>query len=463
MKANHLKHLYWRAGFGVGIEKIAELKKRSRKAIVADLFEASKPIRPLALDFTEFDDYYRKNYKELKSKYTREEIDKYRKKNNLKLRELNTAWLERLNDEEAILREKMTLFWANVFVCKDNNTFHIQNYNNTLRSHALGNLRTFVKAIAREASMSKYLNNRQNSKQSPNENFARELMELFTLGIGNYTESDIKAAARAFTGWSFKSDGSFFLIKRRHDYGQKTFFGKTGNFDGDAIIDLILDNKQCAYFICEKIYKYFVNPIPNTRHLKQMTDVFYSDYDIENLMQFVFNADWFYKTENIGVKIKSPVELLLGIQKIVPITFNKPKQLFYLQKMLGQILLYPENVSGWKGDKSWIDSNTLMFRLKLAALLLNNAVINLDEKGTFEDAFEKYYKKVKSRKQFISTEKQWDVFDRFYGKLTPLELKDVLIISTIDNDTMLLLQDLNIANNRDYCIQLMSIPEYQLC
>ena len=131
--------------------------------------------------------------------------------------------------------------------------------------------------------------------------------------------------------------------------------------------------------------------------------------------------------------------------------------------MLGQILLYPENVSGWKGDKSWIDSNTLMFRLKLAALLLNNAVINLDEKGTFEDAFEKYYKKVKSRKQFISTEKQWDVFDRFYGKLTPLELKDVLIISTIDNDTMLLLQDLNIANNRDYCIQLMSIPEYQLC
>ena len=142
-------------------------------------------------------------------------FQKLRQKGWQKVKDLNHAWIDRLSEPTSILREKMTLFWANIFVCRDNNIFHIQHYNNTLRKHALGDFRNFVKAIAKEASMSKYLNNRQNVKESPNENFARELMELFTLGVGNYKEKDIKESARAFSGWSFKNNGDFFLAEWR--------------------------------------------------------------------------------------------------------------------------------------------------------------------------------------------------------------------------------------------------------
>ena len=177
--------------------------------------------------------------------------------------------------------------------------------------------------------------------------------------------------------------------------------GKTGNFDGEDIIDIILEQKQCARFICGKVYTYFVNPTINEKHLEKLTNLFYKDYDIKKLMQYVFNSDWFYNGDNIGVKIKSPIELLIGINQIVPVEFQKQKQLLYLQKLMGQILLDPPNVAGWKEDKAWIDPNTLMLRLKLPSLLLNNAIINLDEKGEFEDSFEDYYKTIYRENWFV--------------------------------------------------------------
>ena len=128
-----------------------------------------------------------------------------------------------------------------------------------MRENALGNFGDFVKAISKEASMLKYLNNKQNVKQKPNENFGRELLELFTLGIGNYTEKDIKETSRAFTGWNHKIQGEFNMIDKRHDFGLKTFMGESGKFNGDDIIDIILKQKQCARFICTKVYKEFVS------------------------------------------------------------------------------------------------------------------------------------------------------------------------------------------------------------
>uniref|UniRef100_UPI0040480482 DUF1800 domain-containing protein n=1 Tax=Mariniflexile sp. TaxID=1979402 RepID=UPI0040480482 len=463
MENRHIQHLYLRAGFGIGYDKLHLLKSKSNSEILSELFSEAKNIQPIKLDLSEMESLIKENYKDAKLKMDKKTTMALQKMNREKIQELNYAWIDRLKNPSSVLNEKMTLFWANVFVCRDNSVYHIQHYNNTLRTYALGNFKAFVKAIAKEASMSKYLNNRQNVKESPNENFARELMELFTLGIGNYSEQDIKESARAFTGWSFKFNGDFFLRNNKHDYGEKTFMGKTGNFDGDAIIDIILEQKQCARFICAKIYRYFVNPTINERHLEDITNVFYKDYDIKNLMHYVFNSKWFYDDENIGVKIKSPIELLVGIQQIVPVEFQKPKQLLYLQKLMGQILLNPPNVAGWKGDKNWIDSNTLMFRLKLPSILLNNAVINLEEKGEFEDSFEDYYKIQKKKDTYIKTTKSWDAFETQYGKLSPEELKTFLIVSVIDEDTDAFLSNLKIANNRDFCVQLMSIPEYQLC
>ncbi len=463
MKQKHIQHLYWRASFGINAKELSSIKSKSKTKIIADLFKDSNKYHKLELNLSEFNHIKYKSRKELTKDFTEKEIRKFRNQLQQKVRNLNYAWLKRLAEPNAILREKMTLFWANVFVCRDNDIFFIQQYNNTLRKHALGDFRAFVKAIAKEPSMSKYLNNRQNRKRKPNENFARELMELFTLGVGNYSEQDIKEAARAFTGWSFKKDGTYFLNTKQHDFNSKTFFGKTGNFNGDDIIDIILEQKQCAKYICTKIYTYFINPIIDEKRLEEITDIFYKDYNISKLMKHIFKSKWFYNDDNIGVKIKSPVELLIGIQKVVPVTFTKQQQVSYLQKMMGQVLLYPNNVSGWLGDKNWIDSNTLMFRLKLSAVLLNNAVINLEEKGEFEDTFDKYYKNAKKRNKYIKTIKNWDEFDENYKDLDPKELTDVLIQPKIDQDTVALLDALQITSNRNFCIQLMSIPEYQLC
>jgi len=319
----------------------------------------------------------------------------------------------------------------------------------------------FVKAISRSASMLKYLNNNRNFKKKPNENFARELMELFTLGIGNYAESDVKEAARAFTGWSFKPNGEYVLKVSKHDTDSKTFLGEKGNFGGDDIIDIITKQRACAEFICTKVYRYFVNPIEDKDHIKELTDVFHKDYNIEQLMRYLFMNDWFYEKSNIGVKIKSPVELMVGMQKVIPSVFKKQNQVIYLQKMMGQTLLYPTNVAGWKGDRYWIDSNSLMFRLKLPALVFNNAKISLMSKGEFEDTFNEFYKEKKQR--FSVDENDHAYFETHYSNLSFNELSDALVVPRIDADTIKMLEAYQSQNPFQYCIQLMSIPEYQLC
>ena len=460
METKHIQHLYLRAGFGLGYNKMSILKSKSKKDVVSKLFSDAKNYKPLEIDLTEIEKLRSDLRGRGKDKLAMKVIQK---KSRKKVNDLNYEWISRLNSTDAVLREKMTLFWANVFVCSDKNIWFIQRYNNMLRKNALGDFRAFVKEMAKEPSMNKYLSNKQNIKQSPNENFARELMELFTLGIGNYTEEDIKESARAFTGWAFDKEGDYILKKRKHDFGEKTFMGKTGNFDGDDIIDIILEQKQCSRFICDKAYRYFVNPEVNEEHLEELTEVFYKDYDINNLMMHIFSSNWFYNDNNIGVKIKSPIELLVGIKNIVPVEFKKERQQIYLQKMMGQVLLLPPNVAGWKGDRNWIDSNTLMFRLKLASAILNKGKITLDEKGDFEDTYEDYYNKKQKRGKFLKLELGWTEFDINFTNVSPSEMKDLFIVSEIDKDTEALLFNLKFESKREYCIQLMSIPEYQLC
>ncbi|BAO75365.1 DUF1800 family protein [Winogradskyella sp. PG-2] len=388
MKQRELQHLNWRAGFGLSPKTHTP---QNRKKTVDTLFEASKSISHINVDLS-----FLEGIKPLDLKNNPKLAKELRDKSRKKVLELNYAWIDRLINPKEVLRERMTLFWANHFVCKDNSIVFIKKYNNTLRTHALGDFRAFVKAISKEAAMLKYLNGKQNRRAKPNENFVRELMELFTLGIGHYSEKDIKESARAFTGYNHDFKGSFKFRKFQHDNGFKTFFGNTGNFSGDNIIDIILEKRECAHFISDKVYRYFVNPTPNKKHIDAMTNVFFKDYDIEKLMRFVFMSDWFYNEENIGAKIKSPIDFLVGIANTVSIKFERQKDLLKLQKLLGQTLLDPPNVAGWKGDKGWIDANTIMVRLKLPSVMLNNAMISLKEHGDFNDSFrEKYFKRKK--------------------------------------------------------------------
>lgn len=460
MKRKHIQHLYWRIGFGILPNLLDNLSKKDKAQIVNDLFSASKKITPIKIDTSEIEDLITESIK-TKSKSNRKTIQQ---KSRKKVQELNSAWLEKVASTNALLREKMTLFWANHFVCQDKNPMHIQQYNNTLRSFALGNFKDFVKAVSKEAAMIKYLNTKQNRKLKPNENFARELMELFTLGIGNYTETDIKESARAFTGYNHNVKGDFVFRKFQHDNGSKTFLGKTGYFNGDDIIDIILQQKQCATFICEKIYKHFVNDTIDSKHIKSMVNVFYKDYNIEKLMRFVLTSNWFYDNKNIGTKIKSPIEFLVGIKTLVPIKFKNPKQLFYVQRMLGQILFYPPNVAGWKGGKSWIDSNTIMFRLKLPSVLLNGSYISKSRKEDTNKIDQNILiaAKKKSYKRF-KIESDWAPFNTNFKAISIQDLEHYLMVCDINSNTAAYLKTLKKDSKKEYAVQLMSLPEYQMC
>lgn len=453
MKTKHVKHLFSRVGFGISPKELKQYSKLTKKAVVNQLFIDSETVTPLQVDISEFDDFRTKE-----KKITPELLKLSREK----LRDFSVAWFERFLNPTEVLREKMVLFWTNHFVCQNNNILFFQQYNQVLRENALGNFGDFTKAISKQAAMLNYLNNRQNVKGSPNENFARELMELFMLGQNQYTEKDIKESARAFTGYKHNFDGDFLVAKFQHDEDEKEFFGKKGNFNGDDIIDIILEKKECAQFICTKLYRFFVNEIPNEEHINELAAIFYKDYNIANVVKYMVLTDWFYDAENIGVKIKSPIEFVAGIYKTVPFEFTKKNQVLFVQNLLGQNLLYPPNVSGWKTGKYWIDSNTMVTRLRLPSMLLNNAVVhysNLDVVD-FED---QPNLKLNTKNTFFKTTPNWEAFYKDYKTLTNSELLEHLLMVKINKQTLDKLTTNTKIPLKEFCVQIMSIPEYQLC
>ncbi|MDT0558194.1 DUF1800 domain-containing protein [Ichthyenterobacterium sp. W332] len=457
MHSKHIQHLYWRACFGILPKQQYAIQNYSRKEVVVELLKSTRKVKPIKIDLSHYDGVSFMQFKN--DKNLRKNLAAI---NREKIRKLNTAWINSLMNN-GDLTERMTLFWANHFSCEDSSPVYMQQFINVLRKHALGDFGDFIRAVSKSAAMIRYLNNNQNKKSSPNENFARELLELFTLGIGHYSENDIKECARAFTGHGHNFEGKFFFRAYQHDYGVKFFLGRSGGFDGNDIIDIILKEKQCARFICEKIYCYFVNQNLVKEHINQMVEVFYGNYNIAKLMRFVFMSNWFYDNNNIGTKIKSPIDLLAGIYKTIPVEFEDEKDIFKIQYLLGQVLLKPPNVAGWEGGSSWIDVNTIMVRLRLPSLLLNHAQIPYKAKGDFNDAFRDYYTKKNKNKLPFKVKASWDYFFKSYGHYSNTTLRDNLINSRLSEGTRQYLDSLSKVSQRDFCVQLMSIPEYQMC
>ena len=175
-----------------------------------------------------------------------------RKDSQRDIKSLNLAWLNEMVQSDAQLREKMSLFWHGHFASRNVNIFYQQLLLDSIRKNALGNFADLLREVSKSAAMINFLNNNQNKKDHPNENFAREVMELFTMGRGNYSEDDVKEAARAFTGWGADLQGEFVFRQKQHDNGDKTLLGKTGNFDGDDVLNILLQQKETAHFISKK-------------------------------------------------------------------------------------------------------------------------------------------------------------------------------------------------------------------
>ena len=375
--------------------------------------------------------------------------------------ELNVDWVKHMAKTKAVLRERMTIFWHDHFATRLDFPYLMQAQNNTLREHSIGSFRKMVHSIAKDPAMILYLNNQQNRKKAPNENFARELMELFTLGEGHYSEKDIKEAARAFTGWHLNARGYFEFDPGQHDSGEKEIFGQKGKFGGEDVINMILENPRCAYYITEKIYKEFVNPSPDPVIVKALSeDFFKTDYNIGKLLENIMTSSWFYAAENQGVMIKSPTQLLVQTMRFSGLEFKRDRLMLKVQKSMGQVLFFPPNVAGWPTGQGWIDSSTLLARVHFPMACLDNGNFDFAVKEDPEEAIpEKRFKK-KYEVSWRSLNKAIDQ-DISFNELSQWLLR-VPLSSEKTEQIAALAQSKSGMDLQKSAIALMSLPEFQL-
>ena len=298
----------------------------------------------------------------------------YLRSNRLENHRLGQYWAQRVLITKRPFEEKIALFWHSHFATSDDK---VRDYRkmalqiDLFRRYGVGNFRDLLLRVAQDPAMLVFLDAGENVKGDPNENFAREILELFSLGIGNYTEHDIREAARSFTGWT-NNGLKFFVNHELHDDDDKTFLGQTGNFDGNDIINILMKQDATAQFIVAKFYRYFVSTDLPAHHIKGLATSFRNNnYEIQPLLREMFLARDFYAPHAIGTQIKSPVELVLttyrklGIKTLPGVPdFNETTD------SLGQKLLYPPNVAGWEGGRSWITPATLVERGNFARELL---------------------------------------------------------------------------------------------
>ena len=470
-----LQHLCLRAGFGENISEINRCLSFPISKKAEQLFQDSSNYTELNLN-KELEYTTKKFRSDNSNEITKEEKRKLVKQSRQNIKDLNIKWIDKMTYDKAQLREKMTLFWHGHFACRTPIASFAQNQNNTLRKHALGKFGDLLMAVSKDPAMLQFLNNQQNKKFSPNENFAREVMELFTLGRGKYTEQDIKEAARAFTGWSFNKEGEFIFRRNTHDFNVKTFFGKTGNFTGEDIVNIILENKRTSEFITQKIYRYFVNEKLNRDIIDELSKQFYqSEYNIERLMENIFLSDWFYDRENIGAKIKSPIEFIVGMNRSFNVEYKNPMPLLSLQKVMGQMLFNPPNVAGWAGGKNWIDTSSLMYRLKLPENIFKSSNLEFDFKEDLSEEGEMYAEQSKNEKKkykLMSTKTDLVSYIKEFSKFDDEEilsnLSEYLIQSDLSKETKKTILSYSDNSSKENFIEsltlrLITLPEYQIC
>jgi uncharacterized protein (DUF1800 family) len=358
------RHLLNRAGFGATEGEVEASAGLSREEAVDRIIRGARTTAvtaPPVFVGEPFSPYYK--LREMS------EADRMaeQKRNIERSLELREWWYREMLSTPSPLTEKMTLFWHNHFATsqqKVRNPQLVYRQNALLRSEALGNFGVLLHAIARDPAMLVYLDNAGSRKEKPNENFAREVMELFTLGEGSYTEKDIKEAARAFTGLSLDRDsGEFRYRPFIHDDGEKLVFGSRGRYGAEDVLDLLLARPETASFITRKLWREFVSPVPDEQEVKVLAEVFRdSRYDTRALLRAMLLADAFWAPENRASLIKSPVDLVVGTLHTFEIRPIDLRPAVLAGALLGQNVFSPPNVKGWPGGEAWINSATLLGR-----------------------------------------------------------------------------------------------------
>jgi uncharacterized protein (DUF1800 family) len=287
------------------------------------------------------------------------------------LEDVQTWWLYRMVQTKRPLLEKLTLFWHGHFAVanyKVGNPLLMHQHIELLRSHALGRFDDMLLAVSKDPAMLIWLDGASNHRNAPNENYGRELLELYTLGIGNYDEDDVLAGARAFTGWNLRNN-AFFFDENQHDAGDKTFLGQSGPFDGGDILSIVANEAATAERICAKLFTFFAYPNPEPEVLASLVDVYNNTgHDIASLVEAVLRSDAFSSDRSQFEHIKSPIEYVVGSVRLLGAGVRE-RELVPVLRSLGQEILNPPNVAGWPGDQYWINPSTLLSRFNFAARL----------------------------------------------------------------------------------------------
>lgn len=317
------------------------------------------------------------------------------------LTRLSTWWLWRMLNTHHPLREKLCLFWHNHFATShakvQNAQFMVGQYR-LIHAHALGDFRELLQGMSFDPAMLVWLDAKESKKGKPNENYARELMELFSLGIGNYTEADIREAARAFTGYDVKAGKTAFDAKQ-HDDGEKKVLGKTGKWKGDDIVRVCLDQPACPRFIARKLYAFLVSEVepPSDDLIQPLADGYRNGgFDTGKLVETILRSNHFFGAA-YRRRVKAPVDFTVGIVRGLEGTVG-PRPLAEELERLGQALFAPPSVKGWDGGPTWLNAQTLLFRQNLALALTSTAdgrfgkkcdpaaVLKAHDRGTDEQA-----------------------------------------------------------------------------
>ena len=381
-------HLLNRAGFGGTPEEVENiLKLGPQKAVDALLDFPDAPAQegddagPDLSSIADLPSNFRQLHMMLNDAGTPQEKkmlqQKFQQSNREAVGAIIKWWLNRMAFGPHPLQEKLAFFWHGHFTtsARDERAASLMwRQNELLRRCAAGNFNPFLHAISKDPAMLDYLNNAQNRKQHPNENYGREVMELFTLGIGNYTETDVKEGARAFTGWTH--DGDQFIYREfDHDNGVKTFLGASGNFDGDDVLNIILEQPACPRFVGGELFKYLAYDNLEDDLAVALGDLFYSNqYEIRPLVRTILTSKAFYSPECIGVQIKSPVQLMVGTVRMLGLQLPPELAVISALNQMGQVPLNPPNVRGWPGGHMWINTSTLFIRYNTGVWLAGGDV-----------------------------------------------------------------------------------------
>ena len=375
-------HLLNRAGFGgtpADVQNLVQLGPEKAVARFVDYDEATDDManpdwaHPDPERLAKLLEMRRGNVNDEKRREAQREYQMEQRQHILDLRHW---WLRKMAKGSRPLQEKLTLFWHGHFATstqKVKDAYLMWRQNDLFRRHAAGSWLKMLEEVSKDPAMLIWLDQAQSRREKPNENYAREVMELFTLGEGHYTETDILEAARAFTGWTLnRMTQEFFDAPRQHDNGPKTFLGRTGNLDGMDVLRQIVAQPQAAIFISEKLWRFFASDNPPPKTIEALAAVFRdSDNHFKPLLATLFRCEEFYAADVVGNQVKSPVQWLVGSVRALERELPPPQVSSFLLAGLGQDLFAPPNVKGWDGGLAWITTNNLLNRYNEAAVLID--------------------------------------------------------------------------------------------